>query len=187
MNKKYTLTGEVEILLAKEELEVKKSKFISYVYNVSNEEQITKILDNIRTINKEARHIVYAYRLENSGRYTDDREPSGTAGKPIYAMLEKENFVNILVIVVRYFGGILLGTGPLTRAYLGVASDAIGKCTKIAYVKYKREELVVEYSEESIVLRQIEQKSGKVVDVQYEDKIRIIVDIPEENNNKKSF
>lgn len=187
MTEKFTLTGEVEVLLAKEELEVKKSKFIAYVYNVNTEEQITKILNNIRVTNKEARHIVYAYRLENSGRYTDDREPSGTAGKPIYTMLEKENLVNILVIVVRYFGGILLGTGPLTRAYLGAAADAIGKCTKIEYIKYKRTEFVVEYSEESNILREIQQNGGKVVSVQYEDKIRIIADISEENNNKKSF
>jgi len=187
MNKKFTLTGEVEVLLAKEELEVKKSKFIAYVYNVSSEEQITKILNNIRVTNKEAKHIVYAYRLENSGRYTDDREPSGTAGKPIYAMLEKENLVNILVIVVRYFGGILLGTGPLTRAYIGVANDAIGKCKKIEYIKYKSTEFVVEYNEENRILREIEKADGKVVSVQYEDKIRIIADMPEGNNNKKSF
>jgi len=120
---RFTLSGKAEELISNKELEVKKSKFISYVYNVNKEEQVSKILDNIRAVNKEAKHIVYAYKLENSGRYTDDREPSGTAGKPIYAMLEKENLVNILVVVVRYFGGILLGTGPLTRAYLGVAKD----------------------------------------------------------------
>lgn len=187
MNQKYTLTGELGQLLAKEEVEVKKSKFISYVYSVNTEEQVTKILDTLRATNKDARHIVYAYRLENNGRYTDDREPSGTAGKPIYAMLEKENLVNIFVAVVRYFGGILLGTGPLTRAYLGVASDAINKCEKIEYIKYKRQELIVEYNEESKTLRSIEELNGKVVNIYYEEKVRIIADMPEENNSKKSF
>jgi len=176
---RFTLSGKAEELISNKELEVKKSKFISYVYNVNKEEQVSKILDNIRAVNKEAKHIVYAYKLENSGRYTDDREPSGTAGKPIYAMLEKENLVNILVVVVRYFGGILLGTGPLTRAYLGVAKDAIVKCERIVYLKYKKEQYVVEYNKESQKIREIEQLGGIVTNIQYEEKVRIIAEIPE--------
>ena len=179
MNEKYSLKGEFEILLAKDEIEVKKSKFIAYVYNVNKEIQVNKILDNIKITHKDARHIVYAYKLENTGRYTDDREPSGTAGKPIYAMLEKENLINVLVIVVRYFGGILLGTGPLTRAYLGTANNAINKCQKIPFIKYKEEEYIVEYSDESKTLRNIEELKGKVISIQYEEKVRIIAQIPE--------
>lgn len=66
MDKKYTLKGNYEILLSKEEIVVNKSRFIAYVYNVENTEQISKIINNIRITNKDARHIVYAYRLENT-------------------------------------------------------------------------------------------------------------------------
>lgn len=113
------------------------------------------------------------------GKFTDDKEPAGTAGKPIYAMLEKENLVNTLIVVVRYFGGILLGTGPLTRAYLGTATDAVQKCIKEDYVKYIKKEIVVEYDKERDTIRQIQENNGKIVSVEYAENIKIIVNMPE--------
>lgn len=117
--------------------------------------------------------------LKIHGKFTDDKEPAGTAGKPIYAMLEKENLVNTLIVVVRYFGGILLGTGPLTRAYLGTATDAVQKCIKEEYVKYIKKEIVVEYDKERDTIRQIQENNGKIVSIEYAEKIKIIVNMPE--------
>lgn len=94
-------------------------------------------------------------------------------------MLEKENLVNTLIVVVRYFGGILLGTGPLTRAYLGVATDAVQKCVKEEYVKYIKKEIVVEYDKERDTMRQIQENNGKIVSIEYAEKIKIIVNMPE--------
>lgn len=118
------------------------------------------------------------------GRFTDDKEPAGTAGKPIYAMLEKENLVNTLIIVVRYFGGVLLGTGPLTRAYLGVAVSAVQKCNKEEYIKYTKKEIIVEYAEEKATIKEIEEKNGKILNIEYAEKIKITVNMPEELSDK---
>lgn len=113
------------------------------------------------------------------GKFTDDKEPAGTAGKPIYAMLEKENLVNIVIIVVRYFGGVLLGTGPLTRAYLGVATATVQKCEKEEYVKRIKKEIVVEYDKEKDTLYDIQKNNGKILNIEYAEKIKITVNMPE--------
>lgn len=113
------------------------------------------------------------------GKFTDDKEPAGTAGKPIYSMLEKENLVNILIVVVRYFGGVLLGTGPLTRAYLGVSTDATQKCIKEEYVRYIKKEIIVDYDKEKDTLREIQKNNGKIASVEYAEKIKITVNMPE--------
>ena len=118
-------------------LEVKKSKFIAKVYYVNSSEQAEDIIEKARQDYKDARHVVYAYMLKSGGKFTDDKEPQGTAGKPIYSLLEKENLVNVLVIVIRYFGGILLGAGPLTRAYNSVAKQALQNCEKKKYIEYE--------------------------------------------------
>lgn len=113
------------------------------------------------------------------GKYTDDKEPIGTAGKPIYTMLERENIINVLVIVVRYFGGILLGTGPLTRAYMKAATLAVQDCNKEEFVKYIKKEITVDYSDEKEVIKRIEENNGKILHVEYAEKIKIIANVPE--------
>ena len=103
------------------ELVEKKSKFIANIFYVQNEEEVNFILKNIKKQFFDAKHHCFAYRIiDNENiiqRSSDDGEPSGTAGKPILTILEKNQFVNVLVIVTRYFGGILLGTGGLVKAY----------------------------------------------------------------------
>ena len=102
--------------------EEKKSKFYSYIFEISNVQEANNILSAVRKSFKEARHVVYAYVLENEYYCSDDGEPSGTGGKAIFSLLEKQKIINTLVIVIRYFGGILLGVGPLSRAYLSMRS-----------------------------------------------------------------
>lgn len=112
----------------------KKSKFYSYIYKVESIEEINDILEKIKKQNKKAKHVVYAYILETTAKYTDDSEPSGTAGKAIYSIMIKEKIVGNLVIVARYFGGTLLGIGPLSRAYTKAFKDAAKKCDKICCI-----------------------------------------------------
>ncbi|MBQ8042719.1 MAG: YigZ family protein [Clostridia bacterium] len=154
-------------------LEVKKSKFIAKVYYIYSQEIAEKIIQKARDEYKDARHVVYAYMLKSNGRFTDDKEPQGTAGKPIYSLLEKENLVNVLVIVVRYFGGILLGAGPLTRAYATVAKDALSLCEKIPYIEYDEKTLICEYKEEELSKRDLIKDNCIIKEIIRTDKVQI--------------
>lgn len=108
-------------------LEVKKSKFIAYYYNVSNENEIKEIITSLKKEHKKARHIPYAYKIDNIIRKSDDKEPSNTAGTPIYNIIIKNDLNNTLICVVRCFGGTKLGAGLLTRSYLNSANEVIKK------------------------------------------------------------
>lgn len=111
-----------------EEIVEKKSRFIAYVKNIETEEEAIDFIKTIKSQNHDARHNVFAYILKDGNKkYSDDGEPQGTAGIPILDMLQKENLVDIVVVVTRYFGGILLGTGGLVRAYSQSAKNAIQK------------------------------------------------------------
>ena len=102
-------------------VEEKRSRFISNIFHVENINEVNEIIDRIKKKYYDSNHNVYAYRIEENNqiieRASDDGEPKKTAGAPILTILQKNNFLNILVVVVRYFGGILLGTGGLVRAY----------------------------------------------------------------------
>lgn len=116
------------------ELVEKRSRFIGYVQPVSCEEDALAFLDEIRQRHWDAKHNVYAYRLRDGGRsrYSDDGEPQGTAGMPVLEVLSKQEITDCIVVVTRYFGGILLGTGGLVRAYsqsAAMALDAAGIVT----------------------------------------------------------
>ncbi len=105
--------------------EIKKSKFIAYYYEIDTKEEANEILENLKKEHKKARHIPFAYKVENTAKKSDDKEPSGTAGTPLYNLIENNNLNNTLLAVVRYFGGIKLGAGGLLRAYVTSANNAI--------------------------------------------------------------
>lgn len=105
--------------------EIKKSKFIGLYYEVDTIEEVNLILEDVKKEHKKARHIPYAYKIDNNIKKTDDKEPSGTAGMPILNIIEKNNLNHTLIIVIRYFGGIKLGTGGLIRAYSTTAKEVI--------------------------------------------------------------
>ena len=118
------------------EIEEKKSKFIAQIYPVQKEEQVKDILQKTKKNYKGARHHCFAYRILKEEQLieksSDDGEPAGTAGQPILNHLKGAELQNVLIIVTRFFGGILLGTGGLTKAYGDSAKKAIEK-TKIVY------------------------------------------------------
>ncbi len=106
----------------------KGSRFISYAIPIENSEQVKEIIEEFRKEFHDARHVCYAYMLgieRDESRYNDDGEPSGTAGRPILGQINSFELTNILIVVIRYFGGILLGTGGLITAYKEAAADAI--------------------------------------------------------------
>ena len=121
----------------------KGSRFISMAFPVETEAQIKEILDGLRKEYYDARHHCYAYRLGADGakfRANDDGEPSGSSGRPILGQIDSRNLSDVLVVVVRYFGGIKLGIPGLIRAYKSATADALdlaGTVTKIASRRYK--------------------------------------------------
>lgn len=112
----------------------KGSRFLAFGFPVEGEGEIKDILAGLRKKYHDARHHCYAYRLgnrKNVFRMNDDGEPSGTAGKPIYGQLLSNDLTNILVVVVRYFGGILLGTGGLVVAYRMATTDMLSRASVV--------------------------------------------------------
>ncbi len=110
----------------------KGSKFLAFAFPVSNEHQIKEITTRIKKEHHSARHHCFAWRLGadiHTFRLNDDGEPSGTAGRPILGQIQQQELTDILVIVVRYFGGILLGTSGLTNAYKHATAEAIKNAT----------------------------------------------------------
>jgi len=110
----------------------KGSKFIAYAFPVSDEQQIKEITSRLKKEHHSARHHCFAWRLGSDHllfRLNDDGEPSGTAGRPIFGLIQQHDLTDILIIVVRYFGGILLGTSGLTNAYKQATSDAIANAS----------------------------------------------------------
>lgn len=107
--------------------EIKHSKFITLLYRVNDMEEVNYYLKKVRDDYKGATHYCYAFNLLNTSGYSDDKEPKNTAGKPMLFILTSNNIVNILVISVRYFGGIKLGTGGLLKAYTNGLLEAIKK------------------------------------------------------------
>ena len=102
-------------------IEVKKSKFIGILYEINSIEEIDSILNEIKNEHKKARHIVYSYRLHSLEKNYSDKEPSGTT-RGLLDLIHHKELNNVLIVVVRYFGGTLLGSGPLTRTYTKAAS-----------------------------------------------------------------
>ncbi len=109
----------------KYELIIKNSKFISLIFRVYNKDGVNDILDSIKKEYPNATHYCYGYVIDSDVRANDDNEPSGTAGYPILNQITSNNLNYTLIVVIRYFGGIKLGAGPLTRTYAKVAREVI--------------------------------------------------------------
>ena len=118
---------------AQAEIVEKRSRFIGVVMPVASEEEAQARLEEIRKKHRDARHNIFAYIIEESGleRCSDDGEPAGTAGVPVLNILKREGLSNVLVVVTRYFGGILLGTGGLVHAYSKAAKEALSRTTPV--------------------------------------------------------
>ena len=115
---------------------VQKSRFLSFAFPVFSKSDVVQILDEFRKKYNDATHICYAYTVTDNGvqeKYSDDGEPTGTAGYPICAVIKKRNLTNVLVIVVRYFGKIKLGASGLTRTYSSCASSVLDLATEYQY------------------------------------------------------
>lgn len=111
-------------------IEIKKSKFITYIHPVASVGEAEEVLKSVRAKHSDATHVCFAYVINspNVEKASDDGEPDGTAGKPILDVIKKNDLEDVLIIVVRYFGGIKLGAGGLVRAYSSSASEILKFC-----------------------------------------------------------
>lgn len=114
---------------------IKYSKFISLIFRVNSKDEVNYYLDRVKKEYPGATHYCYGYVIDNDIRSSDNGEPSGTAGNPILNQITSNNLNYVLIIVVRYFGGVKLGAGPLTRAYAKSAREVIRKENIISLVK----------------------------------------------------
>lgn len=120
------------------EIIINKSRFITYLYKVKNIDEVNNYLDELKKEYKDATHICFSYIINNTKRFSDDNEPSGTAGVPILTVLENNNLNYVLCCVVRYFGGIKLGAGGLLRAYSNSVKECLNKVVLTKIVIGKR-------------------------------------------------
>lgn len=160
------------------EIVEKRSKFIAKIIKVKSEEEATNELKKIRKEHRDARHNVFAYRILNVGeRMSDDGEPSGTAGAPILELLRGENLQNVLVVVTRYFGGILLGTGGLVRAYSSAAKDAITAAEKITMKLCNEYKIDTNYNYLNILTHYFKKQSIIVRETNFTDNITFVITV----------
>lgn len=134
----------------------KGSKFLSFAFPVTGEDQAKALISNLKKEYFDARHHCWAYRIGHTGetfRYNDDGEPSSTAGKPIYGQILSNELSDILIVVVRYFGGILLGTSGLIVAYKSAAADAIANAQIIEKIATVRCRVEFDYLQMNAVMK----------------------------------
>lgn len=167
-----------------EEIVEKKSKFIATLFYIKNEEQANNLIKDIKKQYHDARHNCFAYRImTESGvveRFSDDGEPSGTAGGPMLNILGKNNLCNVLVVVTRYFGGILLGTGGLVRAYSDATIKVINSATIARETIGLEAEIEIEYAQLEGFKYYCNKNNIRIVNVVYEDSIKCYVEVTKE-------
>ena len=161
----------------------KKSKFIGQAFYVESKEKAEEIIKEIRKKYSDARHNCYAYSIleENteSTKSSDDGEPAGTAGMPILNVIKENNLKNILVIVTRYFGGILLGTGGLVRCYTKATTESIKNAIIVEKEIGYKIKFVTNYNKQEELKYYLKQNLCNIIDTTYLEKIEIIAEISE--------
>ncbi len=161
----------------------KKSEFISYLCPVSDEEQAAAFIEEIRSMHRKATHNCYAYilRENNIARHSDDGEPGGTAGVPIYEVLRKEGLTDVCCVVTRYFGGIMLGAGGLVRAYTRGAKDAADAAEIKLMALAERLEITVDYGLYGRLPQVFAELDARVEGEEFSDSVKITLSIREES------
>ena len=159
----------------------KRSHFISHIWPVETEEQAQQYIKDMKAKYYDARHNCWCSRVgPATARYSDDGEPQGTAGQPMLKVLEREEVTNVCCVVTRYFGGILLGAGGLTRAYSKGAKDALVASGVAVMGAWARVEVPCTYPLFERVKLEIEGQSGVIDDVAYGADVVLSISLPAE-------
>ncbi|MFL0246875.1 YigZ family protein [Candidatus Clostridium stratigraminis] len=161
---------------AKSEFEEKKSVFIGHAKRIYSEEEARDFINKTKVENKESNHNVLAYVIGvNMGiqRYSDDGEPQGTAGVPVLEVIKKNNLTDIVIVVTRYFGGVLLGAGGLVRAYSKGASSAIKEAGIVEKIKGAALYANFEYDHLGKIQYMFAQNNWYIEEIFYSDKVKV--------------
>lgn len=171
----------------KHTLEIKKSQFITWLLPLESKQQAKEYLQQARDQYPDARNHCWAYLMGDSpnsltAAMSDDGEPSGTAGKPMLNVLQHKPINNVMVIVIRYFGGIKLGAGGLVRAYSQAVEQAYGKAELLPVVLKKHFIITLSFAEEQWLRHTLSKFSGEVHSTDYQQQVKADVSVPEDNS-----
>lgn len=169
------------------EIVEKKSRFIGYASYVENAEEAEQFIASIRKKHYDARHNCFAYSIGTKQpvlRFSDDGEPQGTAGKPILDVIHKSGISNLCVVVTRYFGGTLLGTGGLVRAYTEAAKRAVENGGAKEMRRLMRCAISTNYSDMGKIQYILNAENITVLDTSYGEQVVILADIPYDDREK---
>lgn len=165
----------------------KGSKFYAFAFPLTKEDDVKSIITRLKKKHHSARHHCYAWRLGTENirfRINDDGEPSSTAGKPILGQLQSFDVTNILVVVVRYFGGTLLGTGGLINAYRNATFEALKNAEIITKQIEQKFQLKFTYNELNDVMQIVKQENLNVTHTQFEEKCKLIFTVRKSEGEK---
>ena len=161
---------------------ITKSKFLAWAVACKTEAEVGSFLRVIAAQHASAHHLAYAFRIKTCdgivARFSDAGEPSCTAGKPILQMLEGQQLINVCVAVIRYYGGINLGTGGLARAYGGTAKMALDAAKVVDFVEMQEINLTVDYNQLDTLLYAVSQQNGVVLDKTFGQQVRVKIQAP---------
>ncbi len=161
---------------------IKKSRFIGIIAPCRSEREALLILKQLHDQHPNASHIVYAYRIQSPQglicRFHDAGEPSGTAGKPIFQHLEGKQLIDLILVVIRYFGGIKLGAGGLTRAYGGLAKQVIDCAEFVDYVEFAELQLSLEYGQLQALEYHLKKLDGAIIGQDFSENVHVRIKIP---------
>ncbi len=154
----------------------KRSKFIGYTFPCKTEAEAMEYLEAIRTKHWDARHHCFAFVAQEGriSRFSDDGEPHGTAGKPILEVINGAGVVNTLIVVVRYFGGVLLGTGGLVRAYSKSAKESLLNAGIVKMLPCTEFSVICDYTDHGKLQKLLEQGNANITDTQFTDKVKLL-------------
>ena len=166
---------------------INKSRFYAWAAHCESEQQVGAFLRAVAAQHANAHHLAYAFRIKTFDglgnqmiiqRFSDAGEPSGTAGKPILQMLEGQNLINVCVGVIRYYGGVNLGTGGLVRAYSGTAKMALQAALLMPFVEMKLLKLTIQYNRMDEFTRTLTQLKGKILNKTFVDAVHVEISLP---------
>lgn len=172
---------------AQGEITEKKSRFICNLYHIEREEEIAVYVEALRKKHYQARHVCFAAILSDKGdvlKYSDDGEPSGTAGKPMLEILKGRQLTYTLACVTRYFGGVLLGTGGLVRAYSDALNAALESATIVTRRLCRSISCVVDYQTIGKIKYSLDNYEAVVTAEEYSDRVKMTVSMPEANTDR---
>ena len=159
----------------------KGSKFIAYAFTVFLEDEVKEKLEEVKKLEHSARHHCYAYILhpdKSAQRANDDGEPSSTAGNPILGQILSNDLTNILIVVVRYFGGVKLGVPGLIRSYKTAAADAISQATLITKTIKEQYKVSFKYPQMNDVMRLVKEFDLEVVNTDFQIECKLTFSVP---------